>query len=556
MAHLSYRVGLLAAATALLFSCEQREDLAFTRPDWREAVNRDVSFPLEEPLTLSVGMAQGMSAPAADNASLEWLRERTGITLEFVAIPQSPGDIEFGQMIRGGRLPDIVAEARVDLDESTMHRLFVDFLEFGDLVPTYSHLLRESPAARAGALSRLTANGELLSMGTYDAGARPFAGVLAHRQDLFEEHGLSAGTWQELRESMERLKELRPDSFPLGGEFATMLRFMPSWFGSGFDPRHIVYFDVDEGEWRFGPFEEGFKDFVTFLADAFSAGLVDPDFIVADSTQVARNFAGDYVFLAPYTRPTGPNFATTAEGYGGVTDDGLWDGTGWWIAPLELPAAPAGRQRWTAPGRFSPVGPGWLVHNQGDHVGEAIALLDFLFTDEAAAVLALGPPETHWAYEGERVVLSEATRAAYDREGVTGLARYIAESGLAVGLPVRGRELDYYEAFGYPASPRIRYHLDHDIALNEACTFVMEEPGVRIPTDDQDFSSARIDVVVTLRSHIESQVANFVFGRRDLAEWDDFVEEARRMGADRLLGLYNERAVVPPRDTLAPLLGE
>ena len=554
-----YRVGLLTAivaATTLLFACEQREDLAFTRPDWREAVNRDVSFPLDEPLTLRVGLAQGMDAPAPGNASLQWLRERTGITLEFVSIPSSPGDVEFGQMIRAGRLPDIIAEARVDLDEPTTHRLFVNMLEFGDLVPDYTRLLRESPAARAGALSRLTANGELLSMGTYDSAARPFVGVLAHRQDLFTEHGLSASTWQELRESMERLKELRPDSYPLGGEFATMLRLMPSWFGSGYDPDHLVYFDTGSGEWRFGPFEEGFRDFVVFLADAFSAGLLNPDSIIADSTQVARAFATDGVFLAPYTRPTGPNFAPTGDGYGGVTEEGRWDGTGRWIAPLELPAAPGGGQRWAGPRRVSPVGPGWLVHSQGDHVGEAIALLDFLFTDEAAAVLALGPVDTHWSYEDGSMVLSQAARAAYDRNGIAGLARHVAESDTAAGIPVRGRELDYYGAFGYPESPRIRYHLQHDIALNEPGRWVMEEPGVRIPSDDEEFTSARIGVVVSLRSHIESQVANFVVGRRDLSEYDEFVEEARRMGADRLLDLYNSRAAIPSPDILSPLLGE
>lgn len=553
---LNHRIVLVCcvAALAALVSCDQPEDLSFPRPDWREAVADEIAFPLAEPVTLTVGLGTGMTAPEAGNESLEWLTAQTNISLEFVGIPTSPGDIELGQMIRSGRLPDIVAEARVDLSEASLHRLFVDVLEFPALVPSYSGLLRENAVVRAGALSRITSEGRLLSMGTFDPGARPFVGVLAYREDLFRQHDLGAATWPELHASMARLKELYPHSYPFGGQFETMLRLMPSWFGSGYDPQHIVYFHPEAREWRFGPSEDGFREFVTFLADAYAAGLISADAITGQQDMIVRNFSNDMAFLAPYTGLTGPYFRFAAADYGGVNADGEWDGSGRWVSSLELPPAPAGGPRWAGPSRFSPVGAGWLVHTQGDHVAEAIALVDFLFSDEAATVVALGPPGTLWSRAEGEIVLADFARSAYDEGGRTGLRRAIAEQGIDVGLPIVGLELDYYGALGYPDSPHYRYRLDRDFAANVPGEDVIIDPGVRIPVDDHHFISTRVDAVVTLRTHIESQVANFMIGRRPLSEYDEFVETARRMGADRLTDLFNERAGIPPHNVLDPLL--
>ena len=546
---------MLAGLVAVLIACDQPEDLSFPRPEWREGVPREVTLPLEEPVTLRVGLATGMTAPAAGNESLAWLERRTNITLEFVGIPTSPGDIEFGQMIRSGNLPDIIAEERVDLSEASMHRLFVDMLEFPALVPNYSRLLTRNDAVRAGALARLTAENQLLSMGTYEPSARPFVGVLAYREDLFRRHDLRGDTWPNLHASMARLKDLYPESYPFGGRFETMLRLMPSWFGSGYDPQHIVYYHAEAGEWRFGPFEDGFRSFVTFLAEAYAAGLISPDSITGQQDMIVRNFTNDLTFLAPYTGLTGPYFRFAAGDYGGVTADGEWDGTGRWVSSLELPPAPGGEPRWVGTHRFSPVGSGWLVHTQGEHVAASIALLDVLFSDEAAAVLALGPPGPVWARENGSIVLSDVARSAYDAGGISGLQRAIGEQGIGVGLPISGQGFDYYGELGYPDSPLDRYRLNRDLAANQPGRDVMVDPGVRIPTDDQEFSSTRVDTVVSLRSHIESQVANFMIGRRALTEYDDFVETARRMGAERLVNLFNERARVPPHDVLDPLLG-
>ena len=541
----------VGALILILVGCNPAEDNSFANPNWAESVNRSATLPLTVGPILTVGLADGMTVPSPDDPRIAWLTEQTGATFEFLSIPSSPGDIEFGEMIREGALPDIIAEARVDLREPTMHRLFVDFLQFPELLPRFTDVLARHEILGQSIRSRLTADGKLLSLGTFDVDALPFYGVLAYREDLFAEHDLQARTWDELTDAMTTLKEIYPDSYPFGGRFATVLRLMPSWFGSGYDPQHVVYYDVDADEWRFGPFEDEFLDFVSFLAESYQGGLVDPNMIAGSDDQEVRSFVNDVVFVAPYRGATGPLFPFPAEDYGELTESGEWDGSGRWISSLPLPPAPSGDRRYITSERFDPLRPGWLVYTQGQSVGESIAVMDFLYSQEASAVLALGPPGADWAFADDGIELSTAARAAYDEGGLPGLRRHL---GFEEDIPLSGLAFDAHGLLGYPASPSFTYYRATDLASNEPGGEVMVDPGVRIPLDDEEFSSRRIDAVVTLQSHVESQVANFVIGRRPLSEWGDFLDRAREMGAQRLVDLYNEEAVVPEATELAPLL--
>ena len=112
------------------------------------------------------------------------------------------------------------------------------------------------------------------------------------------------------------------------------------------------------------------------------------------------------------------------------------------------------------------------VHTQGEHVAPAIALLDVLFSDDAAAIGA------NWGIRIHRTT--------------------------GIGLP----------GISLPTHP---------------VETSWSSRGVRIPIDDDDLTAARMDAVVSLRTHIESQIANFMIGRRRLSEYEDFVGTALRM---------------------------
>jgi putative aldouronate transport system substrate-binding protein len=549
-----------AMAVAVMAGCGQvTKDLSYVNPEWRSSVDTSVSFPLAEQVTLRVGLGAGTAAPSPDSVGLAWLEKRTNIKLEFVSLSGRPlgGDpgltggielgqiaaVELGEMIRSGKLPDIVAEGSIDLDDEGLRKLFVDVLEFPQLTPNFRKVVAAVPRFRDSLLARLSEGDRLYSMGTYDPDRIPFAGVLAYRQDIFQDRGLKTDSWQSIRRSLQALKSTYPESYPFGGRFETLLTMMPSWFGSGYDPSNVVYFDNDSAAWRFGAYEDQFEEMVRFLADLYEQGLMSPEIVTVREDFTTRDFSNNRVFMTPYIGFTGPYFTFVGD-YGAVTPEGTWNGEGAWVSSLRLPPPPSGGTAKVSARRFSSAGDGWLVYNQSKHVGEALAMLDLLFTEEASRAFSLGPEGTVWRRTGSRIELLEPYRQAYREGGTAPLAEKMKAAGLDTTFPLKGFAFGFFGAFGYPENPSIRYLLRNDLAANRLGVDISAETGLRIPHYDEEFTKQRVTSVTTLQTYIESQVARFIIGQRAIDEYGAFKEELGKMGADDLLQLYRERCTV------------
>jgi putative aldouronate transport system substrate-binding protein len=534
---------LLGLFHALLCGCGQAgRDSSYANPNWRASMKSEVSFPLAGELTVTVGLSARMPRPDAGNLSVEWLRRKTNLRLEFVDLPAGPGDVDLGQMLRDGKLPDIVPEERFELGEEWASRLFVNVTEFPALAPRLFASLRSDPELLAGTLARTTEKGELFSPGSYRRDSRPYAGVLAYRRDLFEKLGLGASSWGEIAGSLAALKRAYPDSAPFSAYFDTLLALMPSWFGSGYDSRNVVYYDVERRDWFLGPYEEPFRELVTFLADLYGRGILDPDMFVGREDMTSRHVSSGSSFMAPWRGSTGPFFPFYGEGYGKLDENGAWDGKGAWMESLPLPALEGRRARATA-ALSSRVGPGWLVYNQSPRASEAVALLDLMYDPEVSLAMSLGPEGTAWERSGGRVRLKGSLSEAYLAGSRAGVMKALREQGLQVGLDLGGCEWSFLDALGLPASSRYRYYAERDLASNRLGIELPMQPGIRVPRE-RSFQEARANPVVALQTVIESGVASFIVGRKPLADWDAFRAEVRKAGGDKLLELYRSRAVL------------
>ncbi|MBT3275608.1 MAG: extracellular solute-binding protein [Spirochaetales bacterium] len=512
------------------------EDLAYTNPEWRESVVYDITFPLSQPVTLRVGLDGSTGDPGV--SAVQWLEERTGITLEFVSLTSSPGDVLLGEMMREGDLPDIVPEGRLGMVHSATQELLVDYLEFPALTPYFNGVLERFDDFRSSMLAKTTPDGKLFTLGSYDPGRLVYDGVLAYRADLFEKHGLSYGTIDDLVESFFRLKTLYPDSYPLGGTFDSLLSHFPSWFGSGLDPKHLVYYDVEARKWVMGPFEDEFRRAIKALSELALAGVIPMDIYMLKASDVRRYLSTGLIFAAPYSGFTGPGFASTEDGYGVLGSDGEWDGEGMWIAPMELPKTSAGKRARYSTSLHSASGKGWQVYNQSDHVGEAIALLDFLFSDEAAENIALGPEGSAWIFDAESISIKPEYLKEYRSGWIQGFQDSLSASGIAFGSPLVGLGIDYLGLFGLPEIDRLIFYLSHDMQRNRPGIDIQYQPGVRIPEVDE-FVSERASLTVSLRAFVENEIALILSGQKPFSDFDKFLDKLDNAGAQKLLDLYN-----------------
>ena len=535
-------VFLLLLITCVLISCGGgKDDLSFTNPDWRVSVAKSVTFPLASEITLRVGLSPEMKF---SQEGIAWLSEKTNIQFEFVLLPNSPGDVTLGEKIRAGYLPDIVPESRMHLSREDDRNLFVDVLEFRELIPNFVALLQHDPVFLNGTKARMTRNGELLSLGIYNPDQLLYGGTLAYRRDVFEDLNLKYSSWMEVRESLYILKSRYPETFPFGATLDDMLYRMPSWFGSGIDRRHLVYFDPETSDWIFGPLQPAFEELIGLLAEFYVNQLLPPDFFSRMEDIKAQWFSNDTVFIGPYDGFTGAMFPYFGEGYGESVSNGDWSRRGKWITSMPLPKPANGSLPRFSSVLVSNVGPGWMVYNQSSHVAEALAFLDLLFNPEVARRIAIGPENGLWEQKDGFVVLKHQYKKVYDDKGAAGIK-------LPEFLPVDGLRFSFLQAFGYPDSPLYAYLQNNDFAHNRPGIELVLQPGVRNPIE-AEFHEQRAILMVSLQTMLESEVANFIVGRRSMEEFGELRRNLEKAGANKLVELYREWCTIP--DT-ALLLG-
>ena len=459
-----------------------------------------VSFPLAQPITLTVGVPES-SLPAAARPAWEVLQRRTNVTLRPVTIAGAGAaarGTRLAELAASGELPDLLAEGVAPLDFIRQREWLVNLLERPELTPNLHRLLAEHERFRQGTHGRLLAPGELYALGVFDAGASPYLGAIAYRQDLFEARGLGADTWEELLASLGALQSEFAGSTPFAATSRALLFRAPSWFRSGVDERVAAYYHRERREWRLGPLEREFEDYLRWFHRLVAEGLMaaeslDPPTAPGD-LDLLRLLGSERAFVVPWSGRTGPELAGS-RGYGALTEDGDWDRAGAWVGPLRLPAN-RGRRGWIAPRAWNAISPGWAVTSASPHAEAAAAFLDLLLEEEVSGEVA----------------------AASDAPDRLDFALWLAGEG------------------GSTDTPAARYFELHDVATYVDDDAVILEPWPAITTHSRTFVDALAGPLV---EHIAAEAARFIAGARPLTQLEAFREELRDRGAERLLNWLN-----------------
>ena len=459
-----------------------------------------VSFPLAAPLTLTVGVPESL-IPASGRPSWEALKRWTNITLRPVAIEGTSlaaRGTRLAELAASGELPDLLAEGVAPIDFIRQREWLVNLLERPELMPNLHRLLAEHERFRQSTHGRLLAPGELYALGVFDASASPYLGAIAYRQDRFEARGLGADTWEELLASLGALQSEFPGSTPFAATGRALLFRAPSWFRSGVDDRVAAYYDPERREWRLGPLDREFEDYLRWFHRLVAEGLMAAEVLdpraAPNDLDLLRLLGTERAFVVPWSGRTGPELAGS-RGYGGLTEEGDWDGAGAWLGPLPLPQS-RGRRGWIAPRAWNAISPGWAVTSASPHAETAAAFLDLLLEEEMAGEVAAVPD-------------------APDR---LDFALWLAGEG------------------GSADTPAARYFERHDVATYLDDDAVILEPWPAITTHSRNFVDALAGPLV---EHIAAETAKFIAGARPLTQLDAFREELRDRGADRLLNWLN-----------------
>jgi hypothetical protein len=536
---------IVTAVSVILFSAcgGGGENKAFTNPDWQDEVAESVTFPLEEEITIRAVTGKNIDPPDFDSAAFEWVKDKTNINLEFVNVASSPGDVNFGMMIREGNLPELVWEERIPKTQD--RNIIVNILDFPGLIPNFTALYRENEYFRRGIDAKITEDGTLYSFGTFDPDYKPMASVLAYRQDLFEKHKLKVKTWEDVYSSLRFLKKEYPKSAPFGGRLNDIIYTGPGWFGSGLTREHVIYWDPGQEDWVFGPAEEGFYDFVEFFSRLNRDGLLSADLLVDSQTPVYQFYTRGTVFMGPLYGFTGPYFPWDKSEYGALTDQGTWNGEKVWISSLPLPVPPSGSSPKASAALSSFVSEGWMVYNQSPYAAEALALLDFFYLPETSAVMSLGPEGTSWKETSDgKIELTGPFGDMYRQNGKGAVAESLSEKDIISKSFPAGYKFPWDDMFGYSDAPYYQYLLKNDFRYNTPGEEIIMQPGIHIPRGEDQFINDRINLVMALESNILQAVSRFITGQKPMEDFPEFLKDIEGLGKD-LISLYREQCVFP-----------
>lgn len=218
-----------------------------------------------------------------DNEMYKKIQEDLNIDLEFIHPPKGQSEENFNLLIAANDLPDIF-EAPPKYpggpDRAISEGVYLRLNELIDeYAPNYKAAMNITEDIKRQIVS---AEGNIWNFECIQLAKEPaWAGAII-REDYLARVNASAPTtideWYTILNTMK--KEIPEVEYPL--LFPTGWRFEESeTFIGSFGVAHR-YMNQD-GTVKYGPMEDGFKDFVTTMNQWYEEGLIDPDFVTRDS---------------------------------------------------------------------------------------------------------------------------------------------------------------------------------------------------------------------------------------------------------------------------------
>lgn len=439
------------------------------------------------------------------------IERRTGVEIEWILPPvdNEQAKAAYNVLIAGADLPDIITHPYYHYYPGGSDKAIEDevYLDLKDLMQEYSpHYWHY-----------LTEDGETIKLVTTDAGniwcyymidsfAQPSYGGPVWRKDFLDKVGSSVPTT--IGEMYDTLVKFRDDL-----ELERPIFDESDYLASAYGVKST--FINDNGTVKFGPVEDGWKEYLTEMHRWYEEGIIPQDYVAPPELRVAmlENKVGaasnmGFNNITEYTSLASdiPDFELIAAPYPRLNKDD--------------PKVDFKKQNYRAQQNCT------AITTNCEEPWVAAKWLDVKFTDEF--ILKGNYGEEGVAYtmvDGE----PQYTDALINPE----------EPGMTLGI------LLYKHAFGKGPYYRIMdrnwfTHLPHAIDAmylwDDSSTGEGElpEPFLSMPAEEGErFSTIMADI----NSYVAECRVNFIIGDMSLDDWDTYINTIKDMGLEEALGL-------------------
>ncbi len=491
---------------------------------------KDYDLPLfDEPLDLSIywvqlGAMGGAEQPLKKDL-LFWQRvqDKLGVNLTFEQRSEAVCSEQYNLMIASGDMTDLIYESNCGsmgstsvynggYDKAIEDDVYVDLTEIiPEYAPNYYAILQNDDNVRR---DLTTDTGKLYSMAMiYDQPQGVREGPLV-RSDYLADTGLpdpvTTKDWMEVFKAMKN----NGVQYPMGVSNSGDIRggFFCNAFGTS--GGHAFKVDLATGDLVYDGTSDELRDFVTFFAEAFKSGYINPDYAYAQMFDDSLQTSGATALFGGMDR----DLTNMKTNYG-----------------LELKAVhmtyPEGSE---APKEYNYEYAKQRTSGMKNIVvttccaepEKAVQFLDWFYSTDGASAVNFGfeEGESYEVVDGVKQMLPFMLDR--NEELVSYQVIYALDEG--PGYQIVNKNCPINEDYVNEAKT---IWLDYDTSK----ALYSATPTLAFTAKEaEDMTAVNTDIY----THVATEIARFMMGERDLSEWDKYVAEVEAMGLAELQEFY------------------
>ena len=486
------------------------------------------SYPLDtdESLTLVATFPDPLFASypggMADCQIYQVAEEKTGVHMEYQPLSTSASSEQFNVMIASGSYPDLIGwglNYTTGDDAAVEEDIYYDLIDYiAEYAPNYFNILATDDELLDTAV---TDGGHIVGFHAVRTEQTLGKAGLAIRTDELQKLGLDKPyTIEEFENTLAAFKD---DGLKQPLVMLAPGAIQDNWLAAAFNvsafcnsfPMSVAPTYVEDGEIKFGPLEEGFKEYITLIHDWYEKGYIHSDFVSLNSNWNSPDYA---------------NAITSGDAGIFYADQGNLGG---YIAASEIPGfaveatydmhATKDSINHFAQYTKKSVGNGFKITTNCENIELACQWGDWWYSEEGSLLANYGVEGVSFDYVDGKPVLNETVTDA--PEGMRdALLIYASNDTICCVIDPNAVTSGYSEVD--KAAPEI---------WNEGMDDTMVIPSTVTLSADENTRAANI------YSDIETicleAIAKFITGEKSLDEYDAFVESIKSAGIDDYLAI-------------------
>ena len=445
----------------------------------------------------------------------EYIKESIGGTINVTPYPSSDWATKFPLIMASPEdFPDLYAFMSTPKYSYCEQGAFLPLDDYAEYMPDYVEFCENLPEDQKWLVeTRRAPDGKIYFSPIIGMEREKNIRSWLYRKDIFDKHNLKVPeTFDEIYEVSKELKKLYPESYPFC--MRTGLNNI-NVIGSSWKPGfyYNVYYDFENGEFRYGATEDVMFEIVEFFHKMVSEKLIPENYFTINASAWQELVTTNRGFIMPeyqvridffnsLARANNPEFNLTA---------------------MKPPVANS-ETGLPMVNKYNNDPTGYVMFNTKDEerIVNSARYINWFYTDEACELLS-------WGKEGETYEVVNGEKKFILDEHASGETATTLYGFKTIGTYTR---LDP-ESLAQTVSEE--QYATTDMSLEHTYPHLNPAGWMQLTSEESDQVA---DLNTSITSFVTENLEKFILGQRPLTEWDNFRAELSELPIEELLAIY------------------